>query len=189
MALLDSMNARERRLVIALGSVFAAMVLVLVPVLVRRSLAAKERRNDELRQAIIDVQAARGRVNARKAAVGDVAARYAKPAPPLATLIDTASKAASLEVATQNDVAPVPRGKLYTERATKLTAQKVGLKALSTFLEQIENSGYPVAVTQLDLGKRMEPDSFQVTMTISAYDRLEPAPGAAAAPSASGAKK
>jgi hypothetical protein len=169
--------------------IFAAMVIVLVPVVVRRNVVAKEKYNDDLRQAIMDVQAARGKVAARKLAIGDVAARYARPAPPLATLIDQASKASGLEVATQNDIAPIPRGKLYTERATKLTAQKIGLKALSTFLEQIETSGYPVAVTQLDLGRRIEPDSYQVTMTISAYDRVEPAPGAAPSASASGAKK
>ncbi len=189
MALLDSMNARERRLVVALGIIFGMMLLVLVPLMVQRGLVAREKHNDELRQAVIDVQAARGRVAARKLAVGDVAARYAKPAPPLATLIDLNAKAAGFEIATQSDVAPVPRGKLYSERSTKLTAQKVGLKSLATFLEKIETSGYPVAVTQLDLGKRIEADAYQINMTITAYDRIEPLPAPAATPSASGAKK
>lgn len=189
MALLDSMNARERRLVIALGLVFATTLLILGPVMTRRWLQAGERHNDEVRQAILDVQGARGRVAARKLAVGDVAARYAKPAPPLATLIDLNAKAAGFEIATQSDIAPVPRGKLYMERSTKLTAQKVGLKALATFLEKIETSGYPVAVTQLDMGKRIEADAYSINMTITAYDRTEPLPAPAAAPSASGAKK
>jgi general secretion pathway protein M len=189
MALLDSMNARERRLVVALGITFGLVLLISIPIVVQRSLVARERHNDEVRQAIIDVQAARGRVAARKLAVGDVAARYAKPAPPLATLIDLNAKAAGFEIATQSDVAPVPRGKLYMERSTKLTAQKVGLKALANFLEKIETSGYPVAVTQLDMGKRIEADAYSINMTITAYDRTEPVPAPAAAPSASGAKK
>jgi general secretion pathway protein M len=190
MALLDSMNARERRLVIALGGIAAVLVVLLVPLRVSAWLSSREKYNDDLRQAILDVQGARGRVAQRRAAIGDVAARYARPAPPLATLIDTASKASGLEVATQNDLAPVPRGKLYTERSTKLTVQKTGLKALANFLEKIETSGYPVAVTQLDLGKRIEPDAYQVNMTISAFDRAETAPQTAGpGASASGGHK
>ncbi len=189
MALLDSMSARERRLVSALGGIFVGALLLLGPLQVRGCLLAREKQNDELRQAIIEVQGARGRVAARRAAMGDIASRYAKQAPVLATLIDQSAKASGLEVATQSDMPALPRGKLYTERSTKLTVQKTGLKALATFLESVETSGYPVAITQLDVGKRIEADSFQVSMTISAFDRQDATPAAAPTGSASGAKK
>ena len=70
-----------------------------------------------------------------------------------------------------------------TERATKIAIQKTGLKALTTFMENIEESGHPVAITQFDMTKRIEPDSYTVNMTIAAWDRSEapaattPAPG------------
>lgn len=185
---LESMSTRERTMVTALGIVFGVIAALLVPLRVSAWLGDKQRNNEELRQAIQDVANARGRLAARRAALGDVAARYANKAPPLGTLVDTAAKAAGLEIAVQTDIAPVPRGKLYVERATKLSIQKTGLKALALFLEKLETSGHPVAVTQLDMSKRIEADAFTVNMTISAYDRVEPSTASSAA-SAGSAKK
>jgi general secretion pathway protein M len=165
MASFDQMAPRERRMVIGLGVVFAILIVFLVPVRVSAYLNDKSRQNEDLRQAIQDVNNARAKIAARRALLGDVAARYANKAPPLGTLVDTAAKSAGLDIAQQTDVPPVPRGKLYSERATKLTVQKTGLKPLATFLERIEQSGHPVAVTQLDMTKRIEPDSYSVTAT------------------------
>lgn len=178
MASLDQMAPRERRMAIGLAVVFALLIVFLVPARVSAYLSERSRHNEDLRQAILDVNNARAKIAARRASLGDVAARYANKAPPLGTLVDASAKAAGLEIAVQTDVPPVPRGKLYTERATKLSIQKTGLKALTNFLERIETSGHPVAITQFDMTKRIEPDSFSVSMTISAYDRTE-APAAA----------
>jgi type II secretory pathway component PulM len=176
---LDQLSARERTMVVGLGVVFAAIIVILVPLRVSAYLGDRQRGNDDMRQAIADVNAARARFAARKAALGDVAARYANKAPPLGVLVDEKAKSAGLEIAVQTDVPPTPRGKLYTERATKLSIQKTGLKALANFLEAIETSGHPVAVTQFEMTRRIEPDSYTVNMTISAYDRVE-APATAA---------
>jgi len=179
MALMDNMSARERTLVGSFGVVFGVLLAFLVPWRISVWLSGKQKYNDDLREKIEQVSAAKGKLALRKAAVGDVAGRYANKAPPLGTLVDTAAKQAGLEIAVQTDVPSVPRGKLYSERATKLSIQKTGLRALTTFLEKIETSGYPVAVTAFDMSKRIEPDSYTVSMTLSAYDRSEtPQPGA-----------
>jgi hypothetical protein len=183
MASLDQLSMRERRLVIGFGVVFAALSVVLVPLRVSAYLQKREQQNDEMRDTIVQVQAARTRLALRRAALGDVAARYVNKAPPLGTLVDDAAKASGLVVAMQSDVPQVPRGKLYTERATKITIQKTHLKELASFLERIETQGYPVAITQFDMAKRIEPDSYTVNMTIAAFDRIEaPAPAASATP-------
>jgi type II secretory pathway component PulM len=187
MAALDQMSPRERQMVIGLGATFAAIVLFLVPVRVSAYLNDRSRQNEDLRQAIVDVNNARAKMAARRAALGDVAARYANKAPPLGVLVDNAAKAAGLEIAVQTDVPPVPRGKLYTERATRLSIQKTGLKALTTFMENIEKSGHPVAITQFDMTKRIEPDSYTVNMAITAWDRTE-APAPAPAPTTGSSK-
>jgi hypothetical protein len=179
MAGLDQLSSRERRLVIGFGVVFAALVVVLVPLRVSAYLTKRAQQNEEIRDTIAQVQAARGRLALRRAALGDVALRYVNKTPALGTLVDEAAKTAGLEIAVQSDVPPVPRGKLYMERATRLSIQKTHLKELSYFLERIETGGYPVAVTQFDMSKRIEPDSYTVNMTISAYDRTEsPSPAA-----------
>ncbi|GAC1351598.1 MAG: hypothetical protein NVS3B20_03520 [Polyangiales bacterium] len=173
MASLDQLSARERQLVFGLGFVFLVLVVVFVPFRVSAYLSKRSAQNEEVREAIGKVQAARGRLALRRAMVGDVAARYANKAPPLGTLIDTAAKSSGLEIAQQTDTQPIPRGKLYSERASKLTVQKTGLKRLAEFLEHLEAGGYPVAVTQFDMSRRIEPDSYTVNMTVTAYDRSE----------------
>lgn len=177
---LDQLSSRERSMVIGLGSVFALLIVILVPLQVSSWLSGKARANDELRAAIGEVDAARGRIAARRAALGDVAARYANRAPPLGVLVDDAAKGAKLEIGVQTDVPPIPRGKLYTERATKLQIQRTGLRPLTEFLERIETSGHPIAVTAFDMTKRIEADSYSVNMTISAYDRADAPPSGGA---------
>ena len=176
MAALDSLSARERNLVGGFGLVFAAMLIVLVPWRVGRWLSDKQKYDDDLRQKIEDVGAARSKLAIKRLALGDVAARYANKAPALGTLVDSAAKLSGLDVATQTDVPPVPRGKAFSERATRLSVTKTGLRALATFMERVETSGYPVAITAFDLSKRIEPDAYTVNMTISAYDRLDSSP-------------
>jgi general secretion pathway protein M len=62
---------------------------------------------------------------------------------------------------------------------------KIGMLALAKTLEQIESSGHPVAVTKLNLKPRAgEPDSYEVELGVSAYDR-KAEPAAAPASSAS----
>jgi len=181
MAGLDQLSSRERNMAIGFGVVFAALVIILVPVRVSAYLSSKQQYNEDLRQALISVNNARSRIAARRLALGDVAARYANKAPQLGVLVDTAAKTAGLEIAVQTDVPPIPRGKLYSERATKLSIQKTGLKPLANFMEAIEKSGHPVAITQIDMTKRIEPDSYTVSMTITAWDRTEaPAPASSA---------
>jgi general secretion pathway protein M len=61
--------------------------------------------------------------------------------------------------------------------------------ALSKTLEKIEQSGYPVAVTRLNVKPRSgEPDAYEVEIGVSSYDRkpeaVTPSAAASASPSA-----
>jgi hypothetical protein len=190
MSILEQMSDRERNLVRLLSGVAGAIIVILVPLLLSAWLDAKEQRNADLREAIEQVAAAKPRAEARKAALKLVAAKYANKTPPLSTLIDEKSKATGLSISGQTDAPPVAHGKLYTERASQITVEKTGLKALVLFLEQVESSGYPVAITQLEIIKRggVDADSYRSTITITAYDRVE-APAASASASQGGKSK
>ena len=77
----------------------------------------------------------------------------------------------------------VPHGKKYVERNTVIHLKKSGMASIAKFLEAIEKSGYPVAVSRLNVRKRAgEPDSYDVEVGVSAYDRIEAASAAAPAP-------
>jgi general secretion pathway protein M len=82
----------------------------------------------------------------------------------------------------------VPHGKRYSERMTVVRMHKIGMKALAQTLEKVESSGYPVAITRLDIKPRAgEPDMYEVELGVSAFDRKPDAPAASAAASASAA--
>jgi general secretion pathway protein M len=68
----------------------------------------------------------------------------------------------------------IPHGKRYIEHATDIHLKKTGMLALARFLEALEKSGYPLAITRMNLHKRSgEPDSYDVAVGVSAYDRTE----------------
>ena len=72
----------------------------------------------------------------------------------------------------------VPHGKRYVEHGTDIHLRRTGMLPLARFLESIEKSGNPVAVTRLNIRKRSgENDSYDVEIGVSSYDRSElPAP-------------
>jgi len=179
------MNARERRLLSVLGFVGAIVVLLAIPFGLEAIVRSGASDNDELRQALSDVQDARTVVRERQAKRDAIVARYARKAPELAGFLETSARAVKLEVTDSTPMPDQPHGKRYVEHGTNVRLKKTGMLALARFLESIEKSGYPVAVTRLNIRKRSgELDSYDVEVGVSSYDRLQAAPAAPAAGSA-----
>lgn len=176
------MNARERRLVALLGFIGAVLLICAVPVglgVYMRSLHAD---NDELRQALSDVQDARQQVRERQARKDAIVARYNRKAPALAGYLEQTARQQKLEVAESTPLPDVPHGKRYSEHGTNIHLKKAGMLPIARFLEAIEKSGYPIAITRLNVRKRSgENDSYDVEVGASSYDRSEstsaPPPG------------
>ena len=174
MALLE-MNARERRLLGIIGLVAGVLLILAVPFGVEAIVRSDLAENDELRQALADVQDARGRVRERQARKDAIVTRYAKKAPPLAGYLEQEARQQKLEVTDSTPLPDVPHGKRYVEHGTNIHLKKTGMLPLARFLESIEKSGYPVAVTRLSIRKRSgENDSYDVETGVSSYDRSEP---------------
>jgi len=175
------MNARERRLVSVLGFFGAIVVLFAIPFGLEAIVRSGSSENDDLRQALSDVQDARTLIRERQAKREAVAARYARKAPELAGFLETAARAVKLEVTDSTPMPDQPHGKRYVEHGTNVRLKKTGMLALARFLESIEKSGYPVAVTRLNIRKRSgEADSYDVEVGVSSYDRTQAAPTAPA---------
>lgn len=174
------MNARERRFVSVLAVVTAVVLLLAIPFALEAVIRSARGDNDDLRQALSDVQDARGKVRERQARKDAVSARYAKKAPVLAGYLEQTARAQKLEVTDSTPLPDVPHGKRYVEHGTEIHLKKTGMLALTRFLESLEKSGYPVAVTRLNIRKRSgEPDSYDVAVGVSSYDRTEAAPAPA----------
>lgn len=170
---------RERRLVGVFGVMLGVFVLFLVPFGLSAMLNSRRENNVLLRETIARVQANKGVVKARQSRRDQIAARYAKKAPKLGGFLEQIAKDNKIEIPEAQDKPEVPIGKRYVERSTQIRLRKVGGLALLKFLEKIEQSGFPLALTRLNVRKRgSERDSFDVELVVSAYDRND-APAAA----------
>ena len=181
---LSRLNPRERRMATILGGIVGVLVLIGLPGALEAAVLSRHGEVAELRDALDAVQAARAQIRERQSKKDSIALRYAKKAPVLAGFIEELARAQKLEVTDSVDRPEVPHGKKFSERATTIHLKKSGMLPIAKFLESIEASGYPVIVSQIDLRRRAgEPDSYDVEVTVSAYDRTE---GAAPAPSSGG---
>lgn len=184
---LARLEPRERRLLAILGGVLGFMAFLAVPIAIAATVHSQANENDALREAISNIDDARAKVEKVQAARDAVTARYAQPAPPLAAFLSKIAGEAQVEIPESQDRQALPHGKRYTERSTKITLRKVGMLKLIHLMEGIEKSGYPVTLSSLNIRKRgSEPDSFDVDMVVSAFDRKAPEPkkaDAKAAPS------
>lgn len=182
----EKLEPRERKLLTALGAIVGGFLIILFPLLLVSTLSSKRQENIELRDLIDTIEAARPQVAERKARHDALLARYARPAPPLAGFIEEAARTNDLAVPESQDKPEVPHGKRYTERVTSVKMHKIGMRSFAKMLEKIERSGYPVAVTRLNLKPRSgEPDSYEIELGVSAFDRKADAPAAGATPAAS----
>jgi general secretion pathway protein M len=118
-------------------------------------------------------------VRERQARKSGIAQRYAKRAPSLAGFLEQSARTEKLEVTDSADRPDVPHGKRYVERNTIIHLKKSGMYSIAKFIEVLEKSGYPVSVTRLSIRKRSgEPDSYDVEIGVSAFDRNEQAAAA-----------
>ena len=185
----SEMSPRERRLATGFGFILVATLLFLVPFGVDAMLRTRRDQNRELRDAVHSVQAARGRVAARKARRDEIAGRYMKRAPKLAGFLEQLAKEQKIEIPEAQEKPELPIGKRYIERATTVRLRRVNGFPLMKLLERIEQSGYPVAISRLSLCKRSgEKDSYDIELGVSAYDRSDAPAAAPAASSSAGAR-
>jgi general secretion pathway protein M len=176
------LNPRERRLVLVMLVVLGGLVIIAIPVGLESFVHTREAYNQETYAALNAVQAARGQVHDRQTKKDAIVSRYAKHAPALAGFLEQTAHQQKLEVTDSVDRPEVPHGKRYVERASVVHLKKAGMYAIAKFLESLEKSGYPIDVSRLNIRKRTgEPDSYDVEVGVSAYDRSEaPAPSSSA---------
>jgi general secretion pathway protein M len=170
------LNAREQRVATIALVVFAVFFLLAIPIGLQTLVASRRADNDELRETLQKVNSARGQIRERQDKKQSISQRYAKRAPQLAGFIEQNGSAQKLQVTDSQDHPDVPHGKRYVERHTVVHLKKSGMASIAKFMEAIERSGYPVDISRLNIRKRAgEPDSYDVEIGVSAYDRNEQA--------------
>jgi general secretion pathway protein M len=193
---LQSLEERERRL-LGIAALIVGVALVLVPPIALVAVLHSRRSDvDAVRAAITSIEDQSDSIQRAKLEKAALADRYKKPAPQLQAFLAKLASDVGVEIPESQDRQVVPRGKRFDERSTKVTLRKVGMLKLVKFLEKIELSGHPIKVSMIDIRKRPDPDSYDVDLVVSAFDRKAPEgkPGAkpdqdGGAPAASGASE
>jgi len=169
---LDRLEERERRLLGLLVLVVGLLVIFLLPLGVTALLRNDRSENAALRDTIAQIESSRAAVEKNRAIRKAIEDRYARPAPPLTSFLASVAKEVELEIPETQDRQPVPHGKRYEEKATRISLRRVGMLKLARFMERIEQSGHPVSISQLTIRKRGEaPDAYDADMTVSAFER------------------
>jgi general secretion pathway protein M len=168
------LNPREQRMATVAVAVVGVMLFLAVPIGLQTLVSSRRSDNDELRAALHAVNGARAQIRDRQERKSSLSQRYGKKAPQLAGFLEQSATAQKLQVTDSVDRPDIPHGKRYVERNTVIHLKKSGMAAIAKFLEAIEKSGYPIAVSRLNVRKRAgEPDSYDVEVGVSAYDRNE----------------
>lgn len=171
---LQGLEERERRL-LGLAVLVAVIGAVLAPpVALYAVLHGKRSEVEAVEDAIQSIDSQSEAIERARAEKEALTERYKKPAPQLQAFLAKLAAEAGVEIPESQDRQLVPRGKRFDERSTKVTLRKVGMLKLVRFLEKIERSGHPVKVSQIDIRKRPDPDSWDVDMVVSAFDRNAP---------------
>ncbi|MCL2778550.1 MAG: hypothetical protein FWD73_11145 [Polyangiaceae bacterium] len=170
----SGLSPREQRIATIGLLVGGVMLLLAIPFGLSMFIANKKADNEEIRAALTAVNGARVQIRERQERKNSIAARYQKKAPPLAGFLEQNATANKLQVIDSADHPEVPHGKRYVERNTAIHFKRAGLMPIAKFLESIGKSGYPVAITRLNMRTRSgEADSYDVEVGVSAYDRTE----------------
>jgi len=178
---LQGLEERERRLLGLLLLVALAGAVIAPPIALYAVLHSRRGEVEAVRGAITSIQEQAETIERARAQKGALTQRYKDPAPQLQAFLAKLASDVGVEIPESQDRQSVPRGKRFDERSTKITLRKVGMLKLVRFMEKIEHSGHPVKVLQVDIRKRTEPDSYDIDMIVSAFDRKaspEPKPGA-----------
>jgi hypothetical protein len=169
----ESLEPRERRLVLLLVGIGFVMAVMLVPVGVSALLSEKTERNAVLKAAIERIALEGDEIRERQARHEALLARYETPAPALAGFLDKAASASGVEIPEVGDQSVVTHGKRYEERYVSIPLRKVGLVGLVKFMERVSGGTEPTSISKLNIRKRgVTPDTYDVQMTVSSFVRV-----------------
>ncbi|MCA9613334.1 MAG: type II secretion system protein GspM [Polyangiales bacterium] len=169
----DGLNERERKLLGALGVVFALIVVLLPIYLVTSSISEIEEENRQISQVLRDIGRARGTLAQRQAEREAARARYQQAAPPLGSFLEARATEQELSLREVTDQPEKVVGD-FRRRNVRATLPSVGLRKVIKLLTSIENSRFPVAVERIQIEHfRSGEDSYNVQIGVIAYDAEE----------------
>lgn len=169
---INQLEDRERRLLGVFVVIFGIFTILVIPLGLTAYLGSISSENESMREAMATLQQSRTVLEKRAEEQVKMDARYERAAPPLAGFLAGIAQRHKIEIPETQDQAEVPHGKRFSERSTKITLRDVGMLKLAEFMQGVATSGYPVSISRINIRKKASPpDSYNVQLTVSAFDR------------------
>jgi hypothetical protein len=167
----SNLSDRERLLVGVMGSVTAALLVLLPVYLLSTSISDLEDDNEQITQALRRISRSRGVLRAQQAERAANEARYARAAPSLGSFLE--AKAGEQEGLSVSDVQHEPVREIgrFRVRHSRARFQGTGLRPAILLLASIENSRYPVAIERIHVDHMQTGDRYNFQVGVLAFDR------------------
>lgn len=186
---INQLEDRERRLLGVFVVVFGVFTILVIPLGLTAYLGSVSSENDSMREALTNLQQSKAALEKRAEEQARMDRRYERKAPPLASFLAGIAQRHKIEIPETQDQAEVPHGKRFSERSTKITLRDVGMLKIAELMQGVAQSGFPVSISRINIRKKASPpDSYNVQLEVSAFDRkaAEEKPEAAAGEEAAG---
>lgn len=162
----ENLSPRERRLVVALGITFVAVILIWIGLRIGDGLQAIEHKNTEIRKALTALQTYRAS-GARDTSAPEVAL----PDEPvkLETYLSKIADEVGVKIPAFNPRTPVTRDD-YTETSTRIEIRDVSIYELKDFLEKVESRSQLVVIKSLDIRRHFrDKEKLELSMVVATY--------------------
>ncbi len=173
----DTLNQRERRLLVLMGSVFVVMSVVVPMYLMLASISDIEMENTDINEVLRDIHRSEARLEQQKAERRAVERLYNRKTPSLGGFLEESAQQYGVSGLSITDQPKLDLGN-YSRRSVRVSLPTVELRPLIEMLADIKNSSYPVAIERIQLDGRRLRKSYSAKLAVNAYDREGPSPGA-----------
>lgn len=173
----ENLNDRERRMLSVLGAIFAALILLMPPVLLVLDNTELEAQNAELRSVVEQLDVQRNRLARIAQERLTAEQRYLNKTPPLGSFLESEAKKQGLTLQEVTDQPEKTVGR-YLRRSVTVALPQVALTPLINLLSSIVESGHPVVVDQLQIDHYSPGDQFNVKLGVLTFDKLSAAASA-----------
>lgn len=173
--LIAGLSKRERRLVIATGLTFVALVIFLSVFFVQLGIRDLEEEGQSYKKALDLIAKEEGnyletkRMNQQEQQKG-----LAKPTP-LRTLVDKIAKQLDVTVPDVKELPEQHHGSKWIEHSVELSMRQIGIVNLTRFMEEVERNRkkFPIAITKLEVrNQRRSQDTYNIKMVVSTYEQI-----------------
>jgi len=181
------LSAREKKMAAGMLVAMVLFAVALVAFFVQTAIGDIEAENALGAETLRYVSIMGPKFQEKQAEQAGAAQGTDKP-PPLQTLVDGIVKKIDMPDPDTKELPNVNHEDVWNEHGVEISWREVSLLQLTRFMEEVEGNKrrYPVAITRLEIRKKRQgEDSFDVTMAISTYEKLDedaPAEGAAKGP-------